>query len=150
MTLDSTAEIPSLDSPAQADVGHTISNQVAHPLGLVLDTYLCSFKSWLSHGTITYLSHPLPYKTSKNILHFILPNLVLSKARKKWAHTMTNQVSLVIIQVTLQSTRGPLYSALPDVYGQLHLIPNTQNKSLKLWWVGKIIEHAFKRMSITK
>jgi hypothetical protein len=43
------------------------------------------------------------------------------------------------------------YSALPDVYGQLHLIPNTQNMSLKSWWVGKIIEHDFfKRMIITK
>jgi hypothetical protein len=36
-----------------------------------------------------------------------------------------------------------MYSALPDVYGQLHLIPNTQNISLKSWWVDKIIEHGF-------
>jgi hypothetical protein len=43
-----------------------------------------------------------------------------------------------------------VYSALPDVYGQLHLIPNTQNISLKSWWVGKILEHGFKRMIITK
>ncbi|PLW47244.1 hypothetical protein PCANC_12434 [Puccinia coronata f. sp. avenae] len=42
------------------------------------------------------------------------------------------------------------YSALPDVYGQLHLISNTQNIILKSWWVGKIIEHGFKRMIITK
>jgi hypothetical protein len=43
-----------------------------------------------------------------------------------------------------------MYSALPDVYGQLHLISNTQNISLKSWWVGKIIEHGFKTMIITK
>jgi hypothetical protein len=36
-----------------------------------------------------------------------------------------------------QSIIGGMYSAIPDVYGQLHLIPNTQNISLKSWWVGK-------------
>jgi hypothetical protein len=53
-------------------------------------------------------------------------------------------------QVVIKSLGSCTYSALPDVYGQLHLISNTQNISLKSWWVGKIIEHGFKRMIITK
>jgi hypothetical protein len=43
-----------------------------------------------------------------------------------------------------------LYSALPDVYGPLHLIPKAQRTSLKSWRVGKIIENGFKRMNIRK
>jgi hypothetical protein len=42
-----------------------------------------------------------------------------------------------------------LYSALPDVYGPLHLIScKAQRTRLKSWRVGKIIENGFKRMNI--
>jgi hypothetical protein len=54
------------------------------------------------------------------------------------------------IEACIEANTPFLYSALPDVYGQLHLISNTQNISLKSWWVGKIIEHGFKRIIITK
>jgi hypothetical protein len=43
-----------------------------------------------------------------------------------------------------------MYSALPDVYDPLHLIPKAQCTRLKSWRVGKIIENGFKRMNIKK
>jgi hypothetical protein len=43
-----------------------------------------------------------------------------------------------------------MYSALPDVYGPLYLIPKAQLTILKSWRVGKIIENGFKRMNIKK
>jgi hypothetical protein len=43
-----------------------------------------------------------------------------------------------------------MYSALPDVYGPLHVIPKAQSTRLKSWRVGKIIEKCFKRMNIEK
>jgi hypothetical protein len=75
------------------------------------------------------------------------PELILKeknqKSRKNWFLTTYGMHPY-------SNARILVYSALPDVYGQLYLIPNTQNISLKSWWVGKIIEHGFKRMIITK
>jgi hypothetical protein len=82
------------------------------------------------------------------IFHILITSTLFWVFQAFW-HTWLMRLKKLTHEVE-EHNQTVMYSALPDVYGQLHLIPNTQNISLKSWWVGKIIEHSFERMIITK